>query len=191
MPRPDGSACRRRSLGCFSAGAGVRLADPVSALRDWVAIYSWRQNTSHSLVAPFEYEALLHALPADLGDASWALTLLAGAQRVAPYVQYGGQVHLYVAPGGCELVSARLRERLFAEPASPDGGNLQALHPYYGPATFFGVQRIGELPIVSAPQLFLDLAHFPVRGAEAAAAVLRGPLAQRLALRPRQMAELQ
>ena len=176
--------------GYVRADGAVQLMEPVAALRDWVAAYSWRKNTAHSLVLPYEYGELIRALSATLGGTSWALTLLAGAQQVARNVHYSGQVHIYVAPEAREVVLQRLREGLFAEPASANAGNLQVLLPYYGDAAFFGAQRAGELPIVSVLQLFLDLAHFPVRGVETAAVLLRGPLARQLSLSPQQVAEL-
>ncbi len=90
------------------------------------------------------------------------------------------QVHLYVS----ELTYSaerELRDRLHAEPVKR-GGNLHVLIPYYGPAIRYGAHDEGEMSIVSDVQLFLDLVHFPVRGPEAAGALLRKRMRRRLRL---------
>ena len=70
------------------------------------------------------------------------------------------------------------------EGAAParDALTLCVLSPYYGRAALFGSQGSAELPIVSDLQLFLDLAHFPLRGAEAAQHLLRTRLGPHLSL---------
>jgi hypothetical protein len=47
------------------------------------------------------------------------------------------------------------------------------IEPYYGPAARYGAVSIDSVWIVSDVQLFLDLVHYPVRGPEAASALLR------------------
>ena len=54
--------------------------------------------------------------------------------------------------------------------------------PYYGRAAFFGAESIRGMSVVSPLQLYLDLVHFPLRGPEAATAVLRTTLAPQLGL---------
>jgi hypothetical protein len=160
---------------------GVHLADPVALLRAWVLEYTWQDNEAAAFTVPFEHDDLLKRVPAALDDLRWALTLQDGAALLAPHVHYQGQLHLYVNPADHEDALERLESRLHAVP-TPSGGNLQLLRPYYGAGTFYDLREHRALPIVSPVQLFLDLVHFPLRGAEAATALVRGVLAPELDL---------
>lgn len=163
------------------AKRGVRLADPVALLRAWVLEYTWQDNEATAFTVPFEHDDLLKRLPATLDGLRWALTLQDGAALLAPHVHYHGQLHLYVSPDDSDNALERLESRLHAVP-TPTGGNLQLLRPYYGAGTLYDLREHGALPIVSPVQLFLDLVHFPARGAEAATALVRGVLAPELKL---------
>lgn len=162
------------------AGRGVRLSDPVGLLHAWALEYTWRDNEAAGFTLPFEYDQILERLPKSLAGLQWALTLQSGAARLAPHVHYQGPLHLYVDPADHGVALKRL-DRLHAEP-TPSAGNLQLLRPYYGPATFYDLRERGALPIVSPVQLFLDLAHFPVRGGEAATVIARAVLTPELNL---------
>jgi hypothetical protein len=59
-------------------------------------------------------------------------------------------------------------------------GVLAVLEPYYGGGAFFGAEVANGNPVVSDIQLFLDLAHFPVRGPEAAEMLVRRRVAPAL-----------
>lgn len=178
--------------GYAATGAdGIVLTDPVSALRDWSVVYDWRRNRSRTFLVPFENEEVAGQLADSLRfhkAEGWALTLIAGAQRRIGHVQYAGQTHAYVLPGTMPALDLALKS-LYAEPAGSQG-NLVILDPYYGPAALYGAQLVGDAPTVSDVQLFLDLARFPVRGAEAAEMLARARLAPRLGLRRAQVARL-
>lgn len=165
-----------------STTEGVKLVDPVSALRDWSAAYSWKRNERRSFVVPFDYAELTSRLAASFQKHSieWALTLIGAAQRRIGYVRYEGTTHVYARPGEVGRLSAALSE-LYAEESGGDGA-LSVLDPYYGNAAFFGAERVDGAMIVSDIQLFLDLAHFPVRGPEAAETLIRKRLAPQLGL---------
>jgi hypothetical protein len=158
------------------------LHDPVAALRDWIEVYNWRKNPRESFLVPFEYEELVPRLGRALDEESvpYALTLLAGAALVAPHVQHA-QLHLYIAEAAITRGLRAVTERLYGEPALT-GGNVHLLLPYYREATFVGQRRENGLPVVSTVQLFLDLAGYPLRGAEAARMLVKGPLARQLDL---------
>lgn len=171
-------------------GGTVGLGDAAAALRDWMAAYDWRKNIVDSYVVPFEYDELLPAFRGVFDEAAppFALTLLAGAGLVAPHVRHE-QLHAYVAEQSMPRVKARVRERLFGEPVQR-GGNLHLLHPYHGPGVFYGRRTIEGFPVCSNVQLFLDLAAFPLRGAEAARILAKGALADQLQLSPAQVRSL-
>lgn len=172
------------------SGARVRLADPVRVLVDWSARYSWADNRIESYVAPFDYPELLTAVGEVLAEvqASVALTLLAASDLVAPHVRHG-QVHLYVESTQWASVRDHARRRLSLEPVR-HGGNFHLLDPYYRDSVFFHRHEVRGLPVVSPVQLYLDLVHFPVRGAEAAAMLARTTLARSFSLSPAQVREL-
>jgi hypothetical protein len=164
------------------AESGVRLADPVALLRAWMLEYTWRDNEAAGFTVPFEHADLLEQLPRVLGGLRWAVTLQDGARLLAPHVHYHGQLYFHVDPADHEDALERLESRLYAAP-TPSGGNIQVLRPYYGVSTFYDLREHGTLPVVSPVQLFLDLVHFPVRGAEAATAMVRRVLARELDLK--------
>jgi hypothetical protein len=166
-----------------SSAAGVRLVDPVSALRDWSAAYNWKKNPRRNFVVPFDYEEipgkLMKAFRAHAVE--WALTLLAGAQRRIGHVRYSAMMHVYVRQEHAATIRDALKD-VYAEETAGEGG-LAVLEPYYGGAAFFGAELANGNPVVSDVQLFLDLAHFPVRGPEAAEWLVRRRIAPALSLR--------
>jgi hypothetical protein len=165
-----------------SSAEGVRLADPVSALRDWSAAYNWKKNPRRHFVVPFDYDEIagrvMKAFSAHAVE--WALTLLAGAQRRVGHVRYSAMMHVYARSEHSAAIGHALKD-LYAEETTGEGG-LAVLEPYYGRAALFGAEIVKGSPVVSDVQLFLDLAHFPVRGPEAAEVLVRRRLAPALSL---------
>jgi len=173
-----------------SSGGKWKLGDAIAVLREWARRYDWRENAIRSFIVPFEPGDTIHALATRL-DAErirFALTLLSGADRVAPHVQHG-QTHVYVEPGRMKAAAKLVHEQLYAEPVE-SGGSLHLLDPYYGRAAFYGAREIDGIPVVSNVQLFLDLLRFPLRGPEAARVVALGPLAAQLGLSAREVNSL-
>jgi hypothetical protein len=162
---------------------GVRLVDPVSALRDWSAAYNWKKNPRRNFIVPFDYDEIPGRVTkaCSAHAVEWALTLLAGAQRRVGHIRYSATMHVYARSEHSATISDALKD-LYAEETAGEGG-LSVLEPYYGRAAFFGTEIVSGNPIVSDVQLFLDLAHFPVRGPEAAEALVRRRLASALSLR--------
>jgi hypothetical protein len=172
-----------------NSSAGVGLVDTVSTLRDWSAFYDWKKNQKESFVVPFQGEAALERLKNALSKhkIEWALTLLAGAQRRIGHVRFPG-IHAYARPEHYLSISTALAE-LYAETFNEEGG-ITIMKPYYGRAAFFGANIVNGAPVVSDVQLFLDLAHFPVRGPEAAEMLIRRRLGPALSLAPNDMKRL-
>lgn len=161
---------------------GYGLGDAVRLLQDWSEAYSWGKNEIHSFVAAFGKEELIRLIAKELEPAGdrYALTLLTGSDFVAPHVQHN-QVHVYVEESARDRILDFARDRLYAEPVR-SGGNLHLLVPYYREAVFHGSRSVEGVPVVSNVQLFLDLVRYPVRGEEAAGALVRKALAPRLGL---------
>ncbi|MDH3208008.1 MAG: type IV toxin-antitoxin system AbiEi family antitoxin [Gemmatimonadota bacterium] len=171
------------------AAEGFRLSDPVSLLKDWSAAYRWEDNEIHSYVAAFGKHELtvgtFHALRS--AGARCLLTLLSAVDREFSFVEHD-QVHIYVDKFS-NAAKNSIRSRLHAEPVAR-GGNLHIMRPYYGDAVWYGSVGVNEIGSVSDIQLFLDLIHYPVRGAEAAELLLRKRIAPRLGLNRDQVRSL-
>lgn len=163
------------------ATRGARLTDPVGLLRAWSLEYTWRDNAGAEFSLPFEHDELLERLPVALNGLRWGLTLQSGAARLVPHSRYRGQLHVYVDPADQDIAAERLQEEMHAV-RTPSSGILQVLRPYYGAGTFYDLREKDGLQVVSPVQLYLDLVHFPVRGAETARALARGVLTTELAL---------
>jgi hypothetical protein len=87
---------------------------------------------------------------------------------------------VYARAEHAAAISDALKD-LYAEETAGEGG-LAVLEPYYGGGAFFGAEVANGNPVVSDIQLFLDLAHFPVRGPEAAEMLVRRRVAPALSL---------
>lgn len=168
----------------YVAGTGdaLRLADAASALVQWSGAYSWKKSRRRDFVVPYTKRELEHRLAETWVPSSlhWALTLLSGAQRRVGHVMHDSSTYLYAVPAmpaELEDLLARVHAREVPEPV-PGTHLLCVLEPYYGQAALFGAQVSETLPVVSDLQLFLDLAHFPLRGAEVAQHLLRSRIAR-------------
>ncbi len=165
---------------------GIRLTDAASVLIDWAGAYSWRKCPRRNFVVPFTQHELEQRLCTVWANAPirWALTLLSGAQHRAEHVRHANTTYVYVVPQTVNDLNTALADVFAREIATtaPDAHTLCVLTPYYGTAALFGSQGSAELPIVSDLQLFLDLAHFPLRGIEVAQHLLRTRLGPHLSL---------
>jgi hypothetical protein len=172
---------------------GVRLANAAGLLRDWTNVYDWRRNRVLPFVVPFGYHELENRLPAVMAsNFTWALTALSGADWIAPAVQHE-QLHVYVLPAEERAARQHLASQLHARPLPQSDRSEAALNlviPYYGKSAFFGSEIIRGMSVVSPLQLYLDLVHFPLRGPEAAEAVLRTALGPQLGLTARAIRSL-
>ncbi|HEX6042704.1 type IV toxin-antitoxin system AbiEi family antitoxin [Longimicrobium sp.] len=172
-PGTASKVVRRLALeGLAEAPAGrapVRILDPRALLRRWARAYDWQRNEMAAFHAPIgDVARFLKRLPGVFGDRRWALTLHAGASRVAPHASWE-RVHAYVgAESAAELYQIAHREGW--PPA--DDGRLVLIKPYYRHSVWQGVRVVDGLPVVSDTQLVLDLWHYPLRGIEQAEHIL-------------------
>jgi hypothetical protein len=159
------------------SGDNLRLADAASVLVHWCNTYTWKKSKRRNFVVPYtkeEFEARLAATWAP-SPMPWALTLLSGAQRRVGHVLHDGASFLYALPDVPSELDGPLRSVHAREVQQPVPGThtLCVLEPYYGQAALSGMAMRDGLPVVSDLQLFLDLAHYPVRGMETAMHLLR------------------
>ncbi len=176
-------------------GEHLRLADAASALVHWCNAYSWTKSKRRSFVVPHlshEFEECRASAWAP-SSLQWALTLLSGAQRRVGHVINDTVTSLYALPSGpaeLERLLSLVHAREITEPV-PGTHTLRVLEPYYGQAALFGMSMRDDLPVLSDLQLFLDLAHYPLRGVETAVHLLRTRLGPDVGMTPADIARIE
>jgi len=146
----------------------IHLGKPADLLDAWVEAYTYRLNEITTYFSP---ERITRKLVGDLARAAqeagrrFAFTLHAGAALVAPNVRFPA-IHCYIE-GDPEPVAKALGLR-----PGEDGGNVHLLAPY-DPGVFHAPITKSGVPVVSLPQLYVDLYHYERRGREQAAHLRR------------------
>ena len=102
----------------------------------------------------------------ELGSVEYALTGLAGANLVTPYVR-PTNIHFYIK---VRDEAVNIANQLDLRPTEK-GGNVSMVLPY-DDGVFYGLTKVGEINVVSKVQLYVDLFNYPARGEEAASALL-------------------
>lgn len=145
--------------------AAVRLVDAAAVFAAWTRTYDWTRNPSVAFNAPIgSADRFISRTARTWTGPRWALTLQAGAARVAPHASWD-RVHIYVDVKDAPALVKTGEERGW-EPA--EDGRVVLMRPYYRTSVWHGVQEIGGVPVVSPLQLALDLWHYPLRGREQA-----------------------
>ncbi len=166
----------------------LQLADAVRLLQDWSRVYTWRRNPVQRFEVPYSAEEILRKFRLHQADkpssesGQAALTLHSAAQLVSPHVR-SDVVALYAERPAHKRLLEWLATDLQAQPTTA-GGGFQVVTPFYEHSAFYQVKSISGLPVVSLPQLFLDLVHYPIRGQEAASMLVRTALGDHLDLSP-------
>jgi hypothetical protein len=167
----------------------LRLDDPVRLLVDWLPKVTPPGPARHAFFMDAPLDARERLLAEAFGGAPfadrWALTLHAAGRHLAPHVVQD-QLHAYVAEESVDAAAARLEDDFFLARVAPGQAaqaNIHLLVPHDRRGTFVDARVVdGGVRVVSPLQLFLDVAHWPVRGPEAASALVRGPLGDQLRL---------
>ena len=149
----------------------IKITNPTTLLRRWAAYHQYDKMNRFLEYYTFEREIdkFIKEL-AQLKDQHYALTVLAGAYLIAPYVR-PVDIHIYVHS---EEGAKTLAEHLNLQPI-PKGGNVKFVIPY-DEGVFYGQQKVSLSPsntsskvnVVSDIQLYVDLYNYPQRGMEAA-----------------------
>lgn len=146
----------------------VRLSDPVKLVQQWGAYHNY--NAANTFLRYHTFEKNIDALLSRMKEAGaldYALTVLAGAHLVAPYVR-PTTVHFYVKE---EKQAKTWVEQLELRPVEA-GGNVFMVLPY-DVGVLYGISEVGGVKVVSTVQLYVDLFNYPARGEEASEMVLR------------------
>lgn len=147
---------------------GLKLSEPESLLQEWCKEYQTEDKpcfSFYSLLVPSEFEGRLKIACSDL-KVRYALSGLAGAFRLAPFVRYH-RVTFYLE----EKVDALVKKMDLKSVTS--GENATIIRPL-DVGVFYDLRRIGEMPVVSPIQLYLDLNVLGDRGKEAADYLFKG-----------------
>jgi hypothetical protein len=150
----------------------IKTVNPTVLLKRWAAYHQYDKINTFLDYYTFEREVdrfigqLSH-----VQSSNYALTTLAGASLIAPYVR-PVDIHIYIKK---KEDAATLAESLNLQPI-PKGGNVKFAIPY-DEGVFYGQQtasfrspneKEGRVNVVSDVQLFVDLYNYPARGLEAA-----------------------
>ena len=147
---------------------GLKLNEPESLLQEWCKEYQTEDKpcfSFYSLLAPSEFEGHLKIACNDL-KVRYALSGLAGAFRLAPFVRYH-RVAFYLE----DKVNALVKKMDLKSVTS--GENVTIITPL-DDGVFYDLRHIGEMRVVSPIQLYLDLNVLGDRGKEAADYVFKG-----------------
>jgi len=143
----------------------LKVNRPGRLLDEWATIYDFvRANIFHSF---YTFERDLDtfinklALASEREGLKYALTLHAGASKVAPYTRFT-DIHFYVDVKDTQL----WRETLDLRPVER-GGTIFLVEPF-DLGVFEGLQFVDRIKIVSDIQLYVDLYNYPARGREQA-----------------------
>jgi hypothetical protein len=141
---------------------GLKLCEPEDLLREWCKEYQ-TENKPHfnfySLLVPSEFEIRIKKVCNDL-KVQYALSGLAGAFRLIPFVRYH-RVNLYLEDKVNEFAKSMDLKTVTS------GENVTIMRPM-DDGVFYDMRYIGEVPVVSPLQLYLDLNMLGDRGKEAA-----------------------
>jgi hypothetical protein len=144
----------------------IEATDPVKLLERWASYHQFYHENKFLEYYTFEREIERIIEKTRSLESDHALTALAGAYLVSPYVR-PTVVDLYVRDEG---QSRSIMEKLDLKP-TPRDGNVRLVLPY-DEGVFYKTQKVDDVSIVSNVQLFVDLFNYPARGEEAAQAIL-------------------
>jgi len=146
----------------------LRVVDSVKLIQRWAAYHNYMSMNTFLRYHTFEknIDAFLSNMR-ETNGLEYALTVLVGANVVAPYVR-PTTIHFYIkqkkeAKSWVELLDLRPVET---------GGNVSMVLPY-DEGVFYGVSQVAGVNVVSKVQLYVDLFNYPARGEEAAEMILR------------------
>lgn len=142
----------------------LELVSPVDLLERWASYYQYMYE--NRFLDYYTYDNDIESVFSKLRkvESGYALTSLAGAFLVSPYVR-PRTVELYVE-GDVEKVVGILD----LMPVEKDG-NVRLVAPYDA-GVFYGAQVVDGLNVVSDVQLYVDLRNYPARGVEASMSLL-------------------
>lgn len=146
----------------------LKVTDPVKLIQRWAAYHNYMSMNTFLNYHTFERDIeVFFSKLKEMSGLEYALTVLAGAQLVAPYVR-PTTIHFYIKHRN--KVEDLIRQ-LNLRPTEK-GGNVSMVLPY-DEGVFYGTIKISGVNVVSEVQLYVDLFNYPARGEEAAEVMLK------------------
>jgi len=145
-----------------------KVTDPVKLIQRWAAYHNYMSMNTFLNYHTFERDIEVFFFKIkEISGSEYALTVLAGAQLVAPYVR-PTTIHFYIKNRNkADDIVRRLNLR-----PTEKGGNVSMVLPY-DEGVFYCATKVNGVNVVSKVQLYVDLFNYPARGEEAAEAMLR------------------
>lgn len=144
----------------------LAVTDPVRLLRRWAAFNNYASMNTFLNYHTFERDVDVFVSKMKEIRGEYALTGLAGANLVAPYVR-PTNINFYIK---AKEEASGIASQLDLRPTEK-GGNISMVLPY-DEGVFYGLTKVGGVNVVSKVQLYVDLFNYPARGEEAASALL-------------------
>jgi hypothetical protein len=143
------------------------LTDPTALLEAWQKVYPTYKSRKYTF---YSYSSnMLSSQVREVAERKqlpYALGFFSGADMVAPYIRGINKVQFYTD----QLSVEKWRDALELKEVG-NGGNVEIYVPY-DKGVLYGVQMlppgVGDTPVVSNIQLYMDLFNNPARGEEAA-----------------------
>ncbi|OWP55821.1 MAG: hypothetical protein B2I17_09025 [Thermoplasmatales archaeon B_DKE] len=151
----------------------IRVVDPKRLLKDWATNWTVEKSRSTGYFSfaktPDEIIPKFAKVTSGL-NIKYALTGMAGASLVSPFVRYN-DVWVY-ASGDIDSLIKKLDLR-----PTISGANVRIFEPY-DEGIFMNLRKIREVNVVSDIQLYVDLFTYPARGQEQAEKLLEKNLTE-------------
>lgn len=151
-----------------SSRSELKVMMPSDILKRWATVNNFTSRTK--FIEYYSQEQDVTKFIEKFKDKTgpeYALTCLAGALKVAPYVR-PSNIHVYVKTKEDAIKWADL---LSLTPVEGNGNVKFAIANDEG--VFYGLQKVDGVNVVSLVQLYVDLLNYPARGEEAAQPVLK------------------
>jgi hypothetical protein len=163
------TALIHRNLAVHSEGKyRLKLTAPSTLLNEWATIRDFTSATKFvDYYSPEQDISKFLETLKDIKTIRYALTGLAGALLVAPFVR-PTNVHIYVKN---EKDAEDLANLLDLVPVEANGNVKFAIAE--SSEVFYGAEERDGVCVVSLPQLYVDLYNYPARGREAAREVYK------------------
>lgn len=145
----------------------IKVVDSERLLKDWASNWTVEKSRSTAFFSFAKNPEEIISRVVKAGDElnlKYALTGMAGASMVSPFVRYN-EVWVYISGDIDDMV-----KKLDLRPTT-SGANIRIFEPY-DEGIFMDFREIREAKVVSDIQLYVDLFTYPARGQEQAEKIL-------------------
>jgi hypothetical protein len=154
----------------WNSEARLQLKDATALLEAWKQVYPTYGQQQYFLYSYEQgYDHVLASIIRKRGELPpFAFAFFTGASFVAPFIRGLAKAQVYIE----KKEDIEQWKRLLDVTQVVSGGNIELVVPYdqgvFYKSRVMPIAELGEVPIVSAVQLYMDLFSNPARGAEQA-----------------------